>query len=149
MKHQLAYLGVAYTAIWAGIAGYLLYLGRRQRAVERPAGRAAGTGSGHARVGLAVVGRAEYDAAPGRGRLHRRDRRGNGAYPGGWMQASGEKLRIARYYDAVEATRRVVQTRTPKPAKQSAAITRLVRLRGRAVPRRGALLWLPRIRSVE
>ena len=35
MKHQLAYLGVAYTAIWAGIAGYLLCLGRRQRAVER------------------------------------------------------------------------------------------------------------------
>jgi CcmD family protein len=35
VKHQLAYLGVAYTAIWAGIAGYLLHLGRRQRAVER------------------------------------------------------------------------------------------------------------------
>jgi CcmD family protein len=35
VRHQLAYLGVAYTAIWAGIAGYLLYLGRRQRAVER------------------------------------------------------------------------------------------------------------------
>ena len=35
MRHQLAYLGVAYTAIWAGIAGYLVHLGRRQRAVER------------------------------------------------------------------------------------------------------------------
>jgi CcmD family protein len=35
VRHQLAYLGVAYTAIWAGIAGYLVYLGRRQRAVER------------------------------------------------------------------------------------------------------------------
>jgi CcmD family protein len=35
LRHQLAYLGVAYTAIWAGIAGYLVYLGRRQRAVER------------------------------------------------------------------------------------------------------------------
>ena len=35
MRHQLAYLGVAYTAVWVGIAGYLVYLGRRQRAVER------------------------------------------------------------------------------------------------------------------
>jgi CcmD family protein len=35
VRHQLAYLGVAYLVIWAGIAGYLLYLGRRQRAVER------------------------------------------------------------------------------------------------------------------
>jgi CcmD family protein len=35
VRHQLAYLGVAYTAIWAGIAGYLVHLGRRQRAVER------------------------------------------------------------------------------------------------------------------
>ena len=35
MKHQLAYLGVAYTAVWAGIAGYLVHLARRQRAVER------------------------------------------------------------------------------------------------------------------
>ena len=35
MRHQLAYLGVAYTVIWAGIAGYLVHLGRRQRAVER------------------------------------------------------------------------------------------------------------------
>jgi CcmD family protein len=35
VRHQLAYLGVAYTVIWAGIAGYLAYLGRRQRAVER------------------------------------------------------------------------------------------------------------------
>jgi CcmD family protein len=35
VRHQLAYLGVAYTVIWAGIAGYLLYLGRRQRAIER------------------------------------------------------------------------------------------------------------------
>ena len=35
MRHQLAYLGVAYTAVWAGIAGYLVHLGRRQRAVER------------------------------------------------------------------------------------------------------------------
>jgi CcmD family protein len=35
MRHQLAYLGVAYLVIWAGIGGYLLYLGRRQRAVER------------------------------------------------------------------------------------------------------------------
>jgi CcmD family protein len=35
VRHQLAYLGVAYIVIWAGIAGYLLRLGRRQRAVER------------------------------------------------------------------------------------------------------------------
>jgi CcmD family protein len=35
VRHQLAYLGVAYTAIWAGIAGYLVHLARRQRAVER------------------------------------------------------------------------------------------------------------------
>ena len=35
MKHQLAYLGVAYTVIWAGIAGYLVRLSLRQRAVER------------------------------------------------------------------------------------------------------------------
>jgi CcmD family protein len=35
VKHQLAYLGVAYTAIWAGIAGYLAHLGRRQRVIER------------------------------------------------------------------------------------------------------------------
>ena len=35
MRHQLAYLGVAYTVIWAGIAGYLVRLSRRQRAVER------------------------------------------------------------------------------------------------------------------
>ncbi|HYR63236.1 MAG TPA: CcmD family protein [Actinomycetota bacterium] len=35
MKHQFAYLGVAYTAIWAGIGGYLLFLGRRQRATDR------------------------------------------------------------------------------------------------------------------
>jgi CcmD family protein len=35
VRHQLAYLGVAYIVIWAGIAGYLLHLGRRQRAVER------------------------------------------------------------------------------------------------------------------
>jgi len=34
MRAGLAYLGVAYTAIWAGIAGYLLVLGRRQRAIE-------------------------------------------------------------------------------------------------------------------
>jgi CcmD family protein len=87
MKHQLAYLGVAYTAIWAGIAGYLLCLGRRQRAIERRLDELQGPGWGHARVGLAVVGSAEYDAAPGRGRLHRHDHRGNGAYPAGWMQA--------------------------------------------------------------
>ena len=31
----LAYLGVAYLAVWAGIAGYLVRLGRRQRAVEQ------------------------------------------------------------------------------------------------------------------
>ena len=35
MRHQLAYLGVAYAAVWAGIAGYLVHLGRRQRAIER------------------------------------------------------------------------------------------------------------------
>jgi CcmD family protein len=35
VRHQLAYLGIAYIVIWAGIAGYLLYLSRRQRAVER------------------------------------------------------------------------------------------------------------------
>jgi CcmD family protein len=35
VRHQLAYLGVAYTVIWAGIAGYLVRLSRRQRAVER------------------------------------------------------------------------------------------------------------------
>jgi len=35
VRHQLAYLGVAYTAVWAGIAGYLVHLARRQRAVER------------------------------------------------------------------------------------------------------------------
>jgi CcmD family protein len=35
VRHQLAYLGVAYTAVWAGIAGYLVRLARRQRAVER------------------------------------------------------------------------------------------------------------------
>ena len=35
MRHQLAYLGVAYTVIWAGIAGYLVRLSLRQRAVER------------------------------------------------------------------------------------------------------------------
>jgi len=35
VRHQLAYLGVAYTAVWAGIAGYLAHLARRQRAVER------------------------------------------------------------------------------------------------------------------
>jgi len=35
VKHQLAYLGVAYGAIWAGIVGYVLYLGRRQRAIDR------------------------------------------------------------------------------------------------------------------
>ena len=35
MRGGLAYLGVAYTAIWAGIAGYLFLLGRRQRAIEQ------------------------------------------------------------------------------------------------------------------
>jgi CcmD family protein len=35
VRHQLAYLGVAYTVIWAGIAGYLVRLSLRQRAVER------------------------------------------------------------------------------------------------------------------
>jgi len=35
MRGGLAYLGVAYTAIWVGIAGYLLHLGRRQRAIEQ------------------------------------------------------------------------------------------------------------------
>ena len=35
MRHQLAYLGVAYTVIWAGIAGYLVRVSLRQRAVER------------------------------------------------------------------------------------------------------------------
>jgi CcmD family protein len=35
VRHQLAYLGVAYLVIWAGIAGYLVHLARRQRAVER------------------------------------------------------------------------------------------------------------------
>jgi CcmD family protein len=35
VRHQLAYLGVAYTVIWAGIAGYLVRLSRRQGAVER------------------------------------------------------------------------------------------------------------------
>lgn len=35
MKNQLAYLGVAYTAVWVGITGYLLFLGRRQRATDR------------------------------------------------------------------------------------------------------------------
>jgi CcmD family protein len=35
VRHQLAYLGIAYVAIWAGIAGYLVHLGRRQRAIER------------------------------------------------------------------------------------------------------------------
>jgi len=35
MKTGLAYLGVAYMAIWVGIAGYLFLLGRRQRAIEQ------------------------------------------------------------------------------------------------------------------
>ena len=35
MSHQLVYLGVAYGAIWAGITAYVLYLGRRQRAIEK------------------------------------------------------------------------------------------------------------------
>ncbi len=35
MRGGLAYLGVAYTAVWAGIAGYLVLLGRRQKAIER------------------------------------------------------------------------------------------------------------------
>jgi CcmD family protein len=35
VRHQLAYLGVAYTVIWAGIAGYLVRVSLRQRAVER------------------------------------------------------------------------------------------------------------------
>ena len=35
MRHQLVYVGVAYGAIWAGITAYVLYLGRRQRAIER------------------------------------------------------------------------------------------------------------------
>lgn len=33
--HGLGYLGVAYTAVWVGIAGYLLVLGRRQRNLDR------------------------------------------------------------------------------------------------------------------
>jgi CcmD family protein len=35
MSGGLVYLGVAYLAAWAGISGYLVLLGRRQRAVER------------------------------------------------------------------------------------------------------------------
>jgi CcmD family protein len=35
MRGGLTYLGVAYLAIWAGIAGYLGLLGRRQQAIER------------------------------------------------------------------------------------------------------------------
>ena len=45
MRHQLAYLGVAYTVIWAGIAGYLVHLGRRQRAVERRLNELQGQGA--------------------------------------------------------------------------------------------------------
>ena len=31
----MTYLGIAYLAVWAGVTGYLVALGRRQRAVER------------------------------------------------------------------------------------------------------------------
>ncbi|MGH2707510.1 MAG: CcmD family protein [Actinomycetota bacterium] len=35
MKGGLGFLALAYALVWAGIVGYLMWLGSRQRALER------------------------------------------------------------------------------------------------------------------